>query len=206
MTASRRDSRFHGRPLRRTALAVTLLAGAVGFAAIPGCSDGAQGSQAVEAREIAHAQIRAARAQMQAQEDAARASLDTILPPSKSLYLSVNDRRDYRNPFLIINPDTVTVMVVIPSETPRPAAAKGSMRADPPRRKIEVPTAELAATLASLPSYAWPYGRVAAVEEAPGTREQKIKIRRNVESAYNVLNDIGVVVDEWSSSTGSETR
>jgi len=61
--------------------------------------------------------------------------------------------------------------------------------------------------LASLSPEVWPYGRVVAIEESPAApRKERVAIRRNVEATIQILNDLGVVVDEWTGSTGTLLR
>ena len=55
-----------------------------------------------------------------------------------------------------------------------------------------------AAALIALPPGAWRYGRVIAVAESPlANRKDRPKVRRNVEAAIQLLNDLGIVVEEW---------
>jgi len=57
---------------------------------------------------------------------------------------------------------------------------------------------DLAAAVVALPPTAWRYGRVIAVAEAPGANpKDRAKIRRNVETAIQQLNDLGILVEEW---------
>jgi len=52
--------------------------------------------------------------------------------------------------------------------------------------------------MVAVPQGAWQYGRVVAVAELPGaTQKDRPKIRRNVETAIQQLNDLGIVVQEW---------
>jgi hypothetical protein len=57
--------------------------------------------------------------------------------------------------------------------------------------------ADLAQAVAAIPPSAWRYGRVIAVAEAPASPKDRPKVRRNVESAIQQLNDLGIVVEEW---------
>ena len=50
----------------------------------------------------------------------------------------------------------------------------------------------------AVPASAWKYGRVVAVAEMPGgAAKDRAKMRRNVESVIQQLNDLGIVVEEW---------
>lgn len=205
MTAFARDLRPAGKQWHRIVLAFCLLAVLAGLPVISGCSAGSESDHAAKS-EIREAKL-AARSHEQLKEDSARRALDTILPPSKSLYLSVSNRDDYRNPFLVVHSKTIALTVLSSMEIPHASRTAHLARpVVPAHHRIEVPTEDLAAALASLPSYAWPYGRVVAVEEAPGSRSQKVQIRRNVEATFKILNDLGVVIDEWDSAAGSQRR
>jgi hypothetical protein len=66
---------------------------------------------------------------------------------------------------------------------------------------------DLPQALASLPADVWPYGRVVALEESPtAPKTERVAIRRNVEATIQVLNDLGVVVDEWTGANGALLR
>ena len=55
-----------------------------------------------------------------------------------------------------------------------------------------------------IPEFSWPYGRVVAIEEAPtASRQDRVQIRRNVEQAIRIVNDLDVVVDEWTAPNGN---
>jgi hypothetical protein len=58
---------------------------------------------------------------------------------------------------------------------------------------------ELASAVIAVPSSAWPYGRVIAVVEGPADLKDRPKVRRNLETAIQQLNDLGIVVQEWPS-------
>jgi hypothetical protein len=66
------------------------------------------------------------------------------------------------------------------------------------RQEIEIRPKDLAEAMVAVPQGAWQYGRVVAVAELPGaTKKDRPKIRRNVETAIQQLNDLGIVVQEW---------
>jgi hypothetical protein len=149
-----------------------------------------------------------ARKAAQSKEDAAREQLEQIPPPSKTRYLSVRTKDAYRNPFLVVHPQMVTLTIIYPDQDPNGFSAGGLLR--PPnarRQEVDVRIADLPQALASLAPEQWPYGRVAAIEESPtAPRKERVAIRRNVEAAIQILNDLGVVVDEWTGSTGALLR
>ena len=71
-----------------------------------------------------------------------------------------------------------------------PAAAR--------RRVLDLRLSDLPEALAALPENTWPYGRVIAVEEDPlAARPDRAQVRSNLEGTMQVLNDLGIVVDEW---------
>ena len=50
-------------------------------------------------------------------------------------------------------------------------------------------------------------GRVVALEESPtAPKAERVAIRRNVEATIQILNDLGVVVDEWTGANGALLR
>ena len=175
-------------PLRRLSLCVSLVLCAVLFAA--GCSRSATSPGSRRGIE-------------QARED-----LEQIPPPSKSSYLNVRDRDAYGNPFLVVNSDTVTLTIIFPDRRPAGFASGGMLRPTAARRKrIDVLLADLPRALAALPPEVWPYGRVAGIAESPAEpRADRIAIRRNVEATIQVLNDLGVVVDDWSGASSALVR
>jgi hypothetical protein len=176
------------------------------FCAISGCSH--QNAPFQSQTAASKAAERQARKTAQAKEEAAREQLEQILPPSKSLYLRNRNRDTYGNPFLLVHEDTVTLTIIYPDQNPT-AFGNGSLLrpASARRQQLEVRLSDLAEALASLPSDVWPYGRVVAVEEAPSPPgRERVLIRRNVEATIQILNDLGVVVDEWTVPNNSLLR
>jgi hypothetical protein len=154
------------------------------------------------------AMVRQARQAAQTKEDAERQQLEQIPPPSKTRYLSVRTKDAYSNPFLVVHPQTVTVTILYPDRDPNSFDAGGILRPVKARKQeIDVRLADLPQALAALPLEVWPYGRVAAIEESPSApRKERVAIRRNVEAAIQILNDLGIVVDEWTGSNGALLR
>lgn len=67
------------------------------------------------------------------------------------------------------------------------------------RQDLNVRMDELPAALNAVPEGSWPYGRVVAIEEAHQVPTSALpEMRRNMETAMKTLNDLGVVVYEWS--------
>jgi hypothetical protein len=167
-----------------------------------GCSRNAQsgGPQQPTARQLQQQQARA----LAKSEATARVSLAEIPPPSKHLYVNVHSTDRWQNPFLTVHRDTLTLRVIFPQQTSsaldagtllHPAAAR--------RQELEIRMSDLPEALAAIPEFSWPYGRVVAIEEAPNaSRQDRPQVRRNVEQAIRIVNDLDVVVDEWTPGGG----
>jgi hypothetical protein len=140
--------------------------------------------------------------------EAAREELEQIPPPSKNRYLSVRTKEAYGNPFLVVHPQTITLSIVYRDQDPNGFDAGGLLRPAKARKQdVDVRIADLPEALSALPSDVWPYGRVVAIEESPtAPKSERIPIRRNVEATIQILNDLGVVVDEWTGSNGALLR
>lgn len=138
-------------------------------------------------------------------EAAARVSLEEIPPPSKHLYVNVHSTDAWQNPFLTVHRDSLTLRVIFPQQTTsaldagtllHPAAAR--------RQELEIRMSDLPEALSAVPDFAWPYGRVVAIEESPtASRQDRAQVRRNVEQAIRIVNDLDVVVDEWTAPSGN---
>jgi hypothetical protein len=140
--------------------------------------------------------------------DTARDELEQIPPPSKNRYLSVRAKDAYANPFLVIHPQTITLTIIHRDPDPGAFNAGGLLRpANARKQEVDVRLDDLPGGLAALPADVWPYGRVVAVEESPAApRSERVAVRRNVEATIQVLNDLGVVVDEWTGPNGALLR
>ena len=139
-------------------------------------------------------------------ENDARDEVNQIPPPSKARYLSVHSADGWVNPFLTIHRDTVELRIIFPQTTGSPIDGGSSMLHPAAARKqvVDVRLEDLPDALAAIPAYAWPYGRVIAVQEsAAAARKDRAQVRRTEESAMQVLNDLGVVVDEWNGNSNT---
>jgi hypothetical protein len=154
------------------------------------------------------AEVRQERKAEQSKMEAAREELEQIPPPSKNRYLSVRTKEAYGNPFLVVHPQTITLTVLYRDQDPNGFTGGGLLRpAKARKQEVDVRPADLPQALASLAPDVWPYGRVVAIEESPtAPKAERVAIRRNVEAAIQVLNDLGVVVDEWTGSNGALLR
>ncbi|HZL27531.1 MAG TPA: hypothetical protein VFC39_13480 [Acidobacteriaceae bacterium] len=138
-------------------------------------------------------------AQQRSQAESEREELDLIPPPSKTRYLSVHSLDAWENPYLTIQANMVTVHVMLADANPSTYGVGSMMRPIGARRQdLNVSLDKLGDALLAIPRSSWPYGRVAAVEEA-----HKIPVRaraqvgRTTEAAMKTLNDLGIVVYEW---------
>lgn len=137
-------------------------------------------------------------------ESTARAALEQIPPPLKHRYVNVHSTDAWENPFLTVHRDSLTLRIVFPQQTSSPVDA-GTMLHPAAARKQElgIRMADLPEALAAIPDFAWPYGRVVAIQESPAAaRADRIQVRRNVETTIRIINDLDVVVDEWNASGG----
>jgi hypothetical protein len=133
------------------------------------------------------------------ERDQQRAALALIPLPTKSMYVDVHEPNAWANPFLSVGADTLTLRITLADANPS-AVGKGTMMrpAAARRQEIQVRPGDLAKAVVALPPGAWRYGRVIAVAESPeANRKDRVKVRRNVESAMQDLNDLGIVVEEW---------
>lgn len=104
-----------------------------------------------------------------------------IPPPDPNQYKSVQDGRDWRNPYISIQGDGINFLI---SSSP---IVWTLIQAD-----------ELSKTLTSLPVSAWPYGRVVAVVDGGGPQSGTVESRkRNSAKAQKVLKALGVEINWW---------
>ena len=130
-----------------------------------------------------------------------RAELEKIPLPTKSLYIDIHDPSAWQNPFLSVGPDTITLRIIMSDANPSPAGQGGMLRPAAARRQqLELRPSDLDKAIAAIPAGAWQYGRVVALaEDSSAAPQDRPKVRRNLETAINQLNDLGVVVEEWPS-------
>jgi hypothetical protein len=133
--------------------------------------------------------------------DEDRQQLDSIPLPSKNVYMAIHTRQSWTNPFLIVGKSTVSLSMIYPDFRTQREPGDSLLRPTAARRRVlELRLADLPEALTALPPNTWPFGRVIAVEEDPSApRQDRPQVRRNVEATMQVLNDLGVVVDEWPS-------
>jgi hypothetical protein len=134
---------------------------------------------------------------------AARQQIGQIPPPSKSRYMAVRSISGWENPYLTVQPNMATLHVTLADANPTQIGVGGMLRPAGARRQdVTVRLSDLPDALNAVPESSWPYGRVVAVEEAHGTpQSEEPAVRRNVENTLKTLNDLGVVVYDWTEST-----
>lgn len=116
---------------------------------------------------------------------AGTSTLKNRIPPANpSKYRSIVDASDWQNPYLVVSANGIYALPISP-------ATEGATMA----------LADVVTYLEKLPSRAWPYGLVVAVQEngvrAPGDDEP---IRRNREELVRLLEAAGVKVELWPSA------
>ena len=171
---------------------------------LPGCNHGASTSPTPE--QEAKAEQKQQAKVLVTKENADRDEINQVPPPSKARYLAVHSSDGWANPFLTIHRDTVELRIMFPPTSGSPVDGGSSLLHPAAARKqtVDVRLADLPDALAAIPSYAWPYGRVVAVEESEAAKRQdRAQERRTEETTMQVLNDLGVVVDEWANNSNS---
>lgn len=131
--------------------------------------------------------------------DQQRAQLAQVPLPTKSLYIDIHEPGQWANPFLSVEANVLDLRVTMADANPSPVGEGTMLRPVAARRQeLQIRPADLVDAIVALPPGAWRYGRVIAVAEAPNAeRKERPKIRRNVETAIQQLNDLGIVVEEW---------
>lgn len=135
-----------------------------------------------------------ARAQQQAKLSTERQTLEQIPPPTKGRYMTIRSFNSWENPSITVQPDMLTVHIMLADQNPSSFGAGGMLRpAGARRQQVNIELSKLGEAMAAVPPESWPYGRVVAIEEAhqtPGKEEPTV--RRNMEVAISTLNDLGL--------------
>lgn len=142
------------------------------------------------------------RAQANASQlDQERTQLAQIPLPTKSMYVDVHEPSQWHNPFIEVGPDYATLRILLADANTSEAGKGTLLRPEAARRQeLQVRISDLQKAVVAIPSGAWRYGRVIAVEESPDApRKDQPAVRRNVEAVIHQLNDLGIVVEEWPS-------
>lgn len=148
------------------------------------------------------AEAKAITAQEQQETNLARQQMELIPPPSKTRYMAVKSLALWENPYLTVQGGMVTLHVVQADANKSDLGLGGMLRPIGARRQdLNVRVSDLPTALNAIPQNYWPYGRVVAVEEAHEVPvSARPQVRRNVEAVIKTLNDLGVVVYEWTES------
>jgi hypothetical protein len=148
------------------------------------------------------AEAKAMAAQQQQETNLARQQMELIPPPSKTRYMAVKSLTLWENPYLTVQGGMVTLHVVQADANKSDLGVGGMLRPVGARRQdLNVRVSDLPTALNAVPQDFWPYGRVVAVEEAHEVPvKARPEVRRNMEKVIKTLNDLGVVVYEWSDS------
>jgi hypothetical protein len=106
------------------------------------------------------------------------ARIQQIPPADSGKYAAVRDMKTWRNPYLIVRVDGVGLLDVSNNE---------QQIVDPDK---------LPEALAKLPTSAWPYGRVVAIQEigAASSEADKAKLRKNRALAAGALESMKVLI------------
>ncbi|NYF88445.1 hypothetical protein RBB79_02845 [Tunturiibacter empetritectus] len=139
-------------------------------------------------------------AEHQQENNLARQQMELIPPPSKTRYMAVKSLTLWENPYLTVQGEMATLHVVVADSNTSGLGVGGMLRPIGARRRdLNVRVIDLPTALNAIPENSWPYGRVVAVEEAHSVPvAARPEVRRNVEAVIKTLNDLGVVVYEWS--------
>jgi len=149
-----------------------------------------------------HAQQAEQQAQaVNTQRDEQRAEMAKIPLPTKSLYVNIHDPAEWKNPFISVDADMLDLRVIMTDANPSTVGQDSMLRPEAARRQeMQIRPTDLTKALLALPAGAWRYGRVVAIAESPeANRKKRPLVRRNVETAIQQLNDLGIVVEEWPS-------
>jgi len=99
------------------------------------------------------------------------------------LYRGVLDAKDWKNPYLVIGPDSIYLTA-------------NSFPAD--RKAVAI--ADLRRSLIELPVTAWPYGRVVGLQESGIRGPDRIDdsvIADNLRAVLSILKTLDLTVDRW---------
>jgi len=110
---------------------------------------------------------------------------------------------DWDNPYLTLQANMATLHITLADSNPSQVGVGGMLRPVSARHQdVTIHLSNLPEALNAIPQTSWPYGRVVAVEEAHGTpKSDEPAVRRNIENTVKTLNDLGVVVYDWTEST-----
>jgi hypothetical protein len=109
-----------------------------------------------------------------------------IQPANLSVYKTVLDAKNWANPYLIVRADGIEII----SKTLKP-------------NRQTVPVNQLKGVLLSLPTSAWSYGRVVALQQVgvrSGAAAEDKLIEQNQSKAMQILKSLKVKAELWPSA------
>lgn len=114
--------------------------------------------------------------------------------------MAIKSLTSWENPYLTVQGEMLTLHVLLADANTSGLGEGGLLRPVGARRQdLNIRDSDLPTALDSIPKSAWPYGRVVALEEAHNTPPSAhLEVRRNMEVAVQTLNDLGIVVYEWT--------
>jgi len=141
-------------------------------------------------------QLEQKKAEQQALANAQRSQLEQILPPSKNRYMSIHTFDEWQNPYITVQPGMLQIHIMQGDATPGAFGSGGMLRpAGARRQEVDIAFDKLGDAVTAIPQNAWPYGRVVAIEEANHTpKAAEPLVRKNMEQAIAILNDLGIEV------------
>jgi hypothetical protein len=136
------------------------------------------------------------RAQVQAELDTQREQMDLVPLPTKSRFMAIHTFDSWENPSLTVQPGMLELHITLADANTTTLGVGGMLRPIGARRQeLNISLDKLADAITAIPSSAWPYGRVVAIEEAHKTpAAARPTVRRNMEVAIAKLDDLGIVV------------
>lgn len=178
--------------MRKWGLPVATLVLVLGLAS---CREGEQTVAGVAQNAVKAEQKAQARA---TERDNQRAQLASIPLPTKSLYIDIHEPSAWTNPFISVGPDMMSLRILLADANTSSIGEGTMLRPTAARRQeVQLRPGDLANAVTAIPASAWPYGRVIAVAEEPADAKDRPKVRRNVETAIQQLNELGILVEEW---------
>lgn len=114
---------------------------------------------------------------------ASRSLQNRIPKPDPKKYHSIQDAKDWKNPYLIVRRDGIEIVGMTPVG-----------------RAITVES--VPGILESLPNSAWPYGLVVAVQDygIVSGKTDLARIEASRTKLLNLLKELGIAVDRWPSA------
>lgn len=161
--------------------------------ALTGCS---------HSHTVSPTEMRAIDAMKQQEAAQTKQQLEMIPAPAKAQYMAVKSLNLWQNPYITVQGGMLTLHVMLADANTSSMGKGGLLRPLGARRRdLNIRVGELSAALNAIPPNCWPYGRVIAIEEAHEVpKRDEPEVRRNMETVVKTLNNLGIVVYDWSES------